>query len=71
MRDLKSRNRPQRERLACFQAGISVVKKVKLAVEISTRKRYLSPNLKVRNEARYSRVRSERALGMGCSAYRL
>ena len=28
MRDLKSRNRPQREGFSCFQAGISVVKKV-------------------------------------------
>jgi hypothetical protein len=41
MRDLKSRNRPQREGFSCFQAGISVVKKVELTVEASTRKRYL------------------------------
>jgi len=34
-------NRPQRERLACFQAGIPVVKKVKLTVETSAGKRYL------------------------------
>jgi hypothetical protein len=29
------------ERLACFHPGISVVKKVKLTVETSIRKRYL------------------------------
>jgi len=28
----QSLNRPQRERLPCFEAGISVVKKVKLTV---------------------------------------
>jgi hypothetical protein len=35
MRELKSRNRPQRERLACFHAAISVVKEVQLTVETS------------------------------------
>ena len=28
----RSLNRPQRERLPCFKAGISVVKKIKLTV---------------------------------------
>jgi len=38
---MTSRNRPQRERLTCFNAGISVVKKVKLTMVTSTRKRFL------------------------------
>ena len=37
----QSLNRPQRERLPCFEAGISVVKKVKLTVVTETGERFV------------------------------
>ncbi len=37
----QSLNRPQRERLPCFEAGISVVKKVKLTVVTETGGRFV------------------------------
>ena len=36
----QSLNRPQRERLPCFKAGISVVKEVKLTVVIGASERF-------------------------------
>ena len=38
---IHSLNRPQRERLPCFEAGISVVKKVKLTVVTETGERFV------------------------------
>ena len=42
----KSQNRPQRERLPCFKAGISVVKKVKLTVVTQAGERFVFPESK-------------------------
>ena len=49
----QSLNRPQRERLPCFEAGISVVKKVKLTVVTESGGRFVSPKTRVLNEPRY------------------
>ena len=78
----RSPNRPQRKRLPYLKAGISVVEKIKLTVymcrgiaRIDRRAQagpeegsLLSPNLKLRNDPKYFRVRSEEVHGIDCSA---
>jgi len=64
----KSHNRPERERLPRFKAGISVVKKVKLTVVTGAGERFSFRTLRCGMNPDIFRVRSERVLGIGYSA---